>query len=158
MITELLIAGCHDNFGSTLELDTLLYPLSKFHWYYDMVGERPPKHQQAGSWKAPKFVEALPIEMEGEILSSTTTEYWTRRKALMQKIIPPQDNISYDHVKFLMKVDGDVAQYYVFTTVESNVGALDVAIGSPTVSEFQLSFECKEGYWRNVATDAYVVL
>jgi len=157
MITSLYVAGAVDSFSGTLELDTLTYPLQKFAWEYATVGDRPARHQQAGSWDAPKFVEYMSITMEGEILASTTSAYWTARKALLQKIIPPRANTLYNHVKFLLTVDGDAEVYYTFAVLEQNVGALE-ATGAPTVSQFQLMFESHEGYWQKSSDNSYVVI
>ena len=157
MITSLFVASSADSYATTLELDTLLYPLRRFSWEYQMDGDNVPKTQQAGSWKAPKFVSSLPIEMEGTILADTTSEFWTRRKALLAKVIPAFANVIFDHVKFLLTVDGDAEVYYAFAVLEQSVGALEVT-GSPTISDFQLMFNCREGYWRKSSDNSYVII
>jgi hypothetical protein len=85
------------------------------------------------------------------ILADTTSQFWTRRKALAAKIIPPPDDPpypEYDHVRFIAQFDGDGNTYYADAVLRSNIGALEVT-GAPTIQEFELMFECRAGYWTN---------
>lgn len=157
MITSIYVAGAHDNYAGTTELDTLLYPLQRFSWEYVTSGYAARKPYGAGRWKTRRDVEYMTIQVGGEILASSTSEYWTRRKALMTDIIPPPTNEDYDHVKFLLTVDGDATQYYAMCILDQNLGALE-SDGSPTVSAFELSFECREGYWKSVSGDVVTIL
>jgi hypothetical protein len=157
MITSLYIYGVHDNFTSSLELDDLNYPIQHFSWEYVTSGMTARKSQGSGRWKTYQDVEYMPINMKGEILADTTSSFWTKRKSLLQKVIPPQGNTEFDHVKFVLTVDGDATQYYAFCILEQNLGAL-TASGSPTVQEFDLTFECREAYWRKVSDNSYVVI
>lgn len=157
MITSLFVSCADDNFVDQLELDTLDFPLQKMSWVYEMEGAEIGKMQAPGrhSWR--KDVRHLPIDMEGEILADTTSSYWTKRKSLMAKIIPSPTNIVYDPIKFKLKVDGDSETYYAFCVLQSNIGALE-ATGAPTVTEFQLGFSCRFGYWRRESDDVAVRL
>lgn len=151
MITSLYVCGVSDSFASSLELDTLLYPLFKFHWYYETSNAQFPKSNSPGSWKTRSRVQVMNIECNGVILADTTAEFWTRRKALAAKIIPPPTDApypNYDHVRFIAQFDGDGNTYYADAILTSNIGALEVT-GAPTIQEFELMFECREGYWTN---------
>lgn len=155
MITSLYVSCADDNFIEQLELDTLVYPLQKFSWPYETDGAEIGKMQSPGRHSWHKFVRNLPIDLEGEILADSTSQFWTRRKALLEKIIPEPTGTVYDPVKFRMTVDGDSNVYYAFCVLESMVGAL-TASGSPTVSEFMLGFSCRFGYWRRESDDVAV--
>lgn len=149
MITNLFIAGVSDLYATTIELDTLVYPLQKFHWIYEGETNRFPRSNQPGSWKTRGRVEAMTIEIAGDILADTTAQWFTRRKALMQRIIPPPIDPpypEYDHTRFIATFDGDAIVYYADGVLMSNIGALE-ADGAPTVSQFELMFECRDGYW-----------
>lgn len=149
MITQLLCAGVSDLYATTIELDDLIYPLNKFSWYPELGNSRFPKSNAPGSWKTRSRTQTMTIEISGAILGSTTAEYWTRRKALAAKIIPPPDDPAYpefDHTRFIATFDGDATVYYADCILTSNIGALE-STGAPTVSEFELMFECREGYW-----------
>ena len=151
MITSLFVASVSDGYASTLELDTLLYPLFKFGWTYETANSQFPKSNSSGSWKSRSRVQTMTIECNGVILADTTSQFWTRRKALAAKIIPPPDDAAYpefDHVRFSALFDGDGTTYYSDAILTSNIGALEVT-GAPTIQEFQLTFESRDGYWRS---------
>ena len=152
MITSLFVAGVADGYASSLELDTLLYPLFKFGWVYETGGSQFPKSNSPGSWKTRSRVQTMTIECNGVILASTTSAFWSQRKALAAKVIPPPSDAAYpeyDHVRFIAQFDGDGNTYYADAILTSNIGALDVAINSPTIAEFELMFSCRDGYWTN---------
>lgn len=157
MITLLYVSCAVDGFSAQLELDDLNYPLQKFDWSYQMEGAEIGKMQAPGRHNWRKDVRYLPIDLEGEILANTTTEFWDKRKALMQKVIPAFDNIEPNPVKFRLQVDGDSNFYYAFCVQETNVGALE-ATGAPTVQEFQLGFSCRFGYWRREIDDSPAII
>lgn len=151
MITSLFVAGISDVYATSLELDTLLYPLFKFGWTYETSNTGFPKSNSSGSWKTRSRVQTMTIECNGVILADTTAQFWTRRKALAAKIIPPPDDApypEYDHVRFIAQFDGDGNTYYTDAILKSNIGALEVT-GAPTIQEFELMFESRDGYWTN---------
>lgn len=161
MITSLFVCNVSDGYASSLEMDTLLYPLFKFGWTYGTGNSQFPKSNSPGSWKTRSRVQVMTIEMNGVILADTTSQFWTRRKALAAKVIPPPTDAAYpeyDHVRFIAQFDGDGNTYYADAILISNIGALDVAVQSPTVEEFELMFECRDGYWRNGLGGSLVVI
>ncbi len=159
MITSIHIAGVHDSYAGEIELDDLNYPLTKFNWTPEVTGGDFPKTNSPGSWKTRKMVEDMTIECNGTILADTTSSWWTKYKALKLDIVPPPTNpVDFDHVRLRLVMDGDATNYYAYCVLESNIGALDVAIGSPTVSEFQLMFSCREGYWSSGNLGPLVVI
>lgn len=152
MISSLFVCSVSDSYASSLELDTLLYPIFKFGWTYETSNTPFQKSNSSGSWKTRSRVNAMTIECNGVILADTTSQFWTRRKALAAKVIPPPNDAAYpnkDHVRFIAQFDGDGNTYYADAILVSNIGALDVAVNSPTVEEFELTFECRDGYWTN---------
>lgn len=160
MITSLYVAGVADGYASTLEMDTLLYPLFKFGWTYETSGSQFPRSNSPGSWKTRSRVQHMTIEMNGVILADTTAQFWTRRKALAAKIIPPPVDApypEYDHVRFIAQFDGDGTTYYADAILRSNIGALEVT-GAPTIQEFETMFECRNGYWTAGLGGAKVVI
>jgi hypothetical protein len=159
MITSLYVSGVSDAYASTLELDTLIYPLFKFGWTPELEASQFPKTNSYGSWKTRSKVNEMTIEMNGAILADTTSDFWTRRKALMAKIIPPPTiaGVEMDHVRFIATFDGDATTYYADAILESNIGALE-ATGAPTIQEFQCMFVSREGYWRDGLAGSAVVI
>ena len=150
MITTLFVSGVADNYTSQVELDTLIYPLFKFGWTPELNSGEFPKTNSSGSWKSRSKVDAMTIEMNGAILADTTSDFWTRRKALVAKLVPPPTFVGteLDHVRFAATFDGDGTTYYADCILQSNIGALE-ATGAPTIQEFQTMFTCRDGYWRS---------
>jgi hypothetical protein len=148
MITSLVMKNAVDNFSSSLAIDTNVYPLRIFHWNPEMDGADIGKMQAPGrhSWR--KDVRHMPIDMEGTILATDTSAYWTARKALVAKATHDPANLIYDPIKFELTLDGDGEVYYAFCVCESWAAPLDVAIGSPTISEFQGLYSCRAGFWK----------
>lgn len=153
MITSLVVKNAVDSFSTSLALDTIDangvgFPLRVFNWPPQLDGAEVPKMQAPGRWPAHKHVRNMQIAVEGSILARTTTEYWTQRKSLMKYCFPSPINTLYDPIKFEMVIDGDATTYYAFCVLDDAIGALDVnATHSPTVSEFQLTYSCRAGYW-----------
>jgi len=153
MITSIVVKNAVDSFATSIALDTIDgsgvgYPLEVFSWHPVMDGADIGKMQAPGQWPWQKYVRNMPITIEGTILARTTTEYWTQRKALMNKCFPAPNNTVYDPIKIEMVIDGDANTYYAFCVLDDAVGALDVeTTHSPTVTKFQLSYSCRAGYW-----------
>lgn len=149
MITSLYVAGVYDSYASSIEMDTLIYPLFHFGWTPELSSGNFPKTNSSGSWKTRSKVETMTIEMNGVILADDTATFWTRRKALAQKLIPPPafTGSELDHIRFIATFDGDATPYYADAILISNIGALE-ATGAPTIQEFQTQFSCRDGYWR----------
>jgi hypothetical protein len=154
------MAGIVDTYASSIELDTLVYPLQKFSWTYEITNSKFGKTNSSGCWKTRSRVQTMTIELNGEILSDSTSQFWTRRKALMAKAIPPPTDAAYpeyDHTRFIATFDGDGTTYYADGILISNIGALE-ATGAPTVQAFQLTYECRDGYWTAGLGGARVVI
>jgi len=129
-----------------VELDTLTYPLQKFSWEYPIVGDDVQRPFSAGQYDTRKSVGSMTIDCEGEIVQTTTTLYWTARKALVAKVIPLYSQISYNHSTIKLTLDGD-SQVYIAQVVLSSYSIPLAATGAPTISPFQFSWTCNKGYW-----------
>jgi hypothetical protein len=134
--------------GNGLELDTLTYPLQLLTWAYVMAGDDISRPFTSGRYNTRKSVNHMTIDCEGEIIATTTTAYWQARKSLVAAVIPAQEQPfgTYHHSILNMKLD-DSASIYVANVVLSSYSIPLAAKGSPTVSPFQFSWTCNEGYW-----------
>jgi hypothetical protein len=147
MITSILIRNAIDAYASSLALDDLVYPLSKFEFPPIMEGSKIGKQQNPGRWPTRRYVREMDITIEGRILATDTSDYWVKRKALMVKAVPDPTNTAYDPIRIDLVIDGDGNTYTAQCSLESLGGALDVALASPQMSEFQLQYSCSAGYW-----------
>jgi hypothetical protein len=144
MITSIYIWDAANLSG--VELDTLTYPLQKFSWEYPIVGDDVMRPFASGQYDTRKSVGSMTIDCEGTIVTNSTTDYWTARKALVAKVLPLADQISYNHSTLKLKVDGDT-QEYIAEIVLSSYSIPLASTGAPTISEFQFSWTCNKGYW-----------
>ena len=132
---------------SSVELDTLTYPLQKFSWEYPMAGDTIPRPFSAGRHNSRKSVGYMTLDCEGEILGSSTSNYWANRKALVTKVLPAriQTPSVYRHSYIELTLD-DSTIYHADLQLASYSIPL-AATGAPTISPFMFSWEINEGYW-----------
>ena len=138
-------------------MDEFPYPLQKFDWTYSIVGDDVPKPFSAGNYDTRKNVGPMTIDMEGEIVESSTTAYWSRRQALLQDVVPNHDQPAGTtrHSQLIIKLDnwgGSGGQQFSADVQLSSFSIPIAAKGSPTISPFMFSWTCNAGYWTNTST------
>jgi len=135
---------------------TLKYPVSEFTWTDPTRGDDLPKMQEAGMHDRYKNIDSMGITMVGDILGSTTTEYWTNRKALLAIVIPKPGSLFRYHGTIEIKLDGDSETYWCNVDLEDRDTPLEAFY--PTVSPFQFQWTNNFGYWRKLSdnTVAYI--
>jgi len=146
-------------FNDYVTLDDLTYPCQKLTWEYPIVGDSQPRPFTAGRHDSRKNVGVMTLDVEGEIFTNTTTNYWIARKALARLVLPPavQTPSIYSHSILRMQIDGDTTWYRADVQLTSYSIPL-AATGAPTVSPFMFSWECNFGYWMNESTGQAVYL
>lgn len=63
--------------------------VKSFVWTPRLAGSFPPKLNAAGSWPANTDVRDLVIDLEGMIIGSSPSDYWSQRGTLMDSVVPP---------------------------------------------------------------------
>lgn len=143
---------------TTLQLDEFPYPLQKCDWDYGMESASFQKQQTYGRWDAYARVGVMNIEMEGEIVTDTTTAYWTARRNLVELVVPNSQQLVRKHSRIYIELEnGSGVSYYADVQLEHYQIPI-AATGSPTVSPFQFSWTCNKGYWTVTNTQALVRL
>ena len=145
MITKIEVWDA--NHISSVELDTLTYPLQKFAWEYPIVGDTIPRPFSSGRHDTRKSVGYMTLDCEGEILGSSTSNYWVNRKALVAKILPAraQTPSVYRHSYIEVTLD-DSTKYHADLQLTSYSVPMTTT-GAPTISPFMFSWEINVGYW-----------
>lgn len=128
---------------------TLKYPVRHFTWSQPTRGDDLPKMQAAGQHDRYRNIDKMLIVMEGDILGTTTTDYWTNRKALMNVAIPKPGQIFRYGGTLEIKLDGDSETYWCNVDLED----YDVPTEAlyPTRTPFQFQWTNPYGYWRKLS-------
>jgi len=157
VITEFLVYNAAG--VTTVSLDTLTYPCQKLTWEYPIVGDSMQRPFSAGRHDSRKNVGMMTIDVEGEIVTNSTSSYWTARKALVSCVLPlkVQTPTVYRHSAIRMVIDGDSDHYWADVQLTSYSIPL-ATTGAPTVSPFMFSWECNAGYWTSQNTGQAVLL
>ena len=132
------------------------YPVERFVWHQSTRGDGLPKMETPGQHDSYTDVDVLPLEMEGHFLTTDTTEYWVRRKALMAILVPQNARVYRYHSHCQIKLDGDSETYWANLTLKDFDAPLEA--NYPTVTPFHFQWEIKYGYWRKLSdnTAAYI--
>lgn len=130
-----------------VDLDDLSLPLQKFSWEYPIVGDTLGRPFSAGRHDTRKTVNFMTLDAEGEILGSSTSDYWSKRKGLCNVALPRAAQTVYRHSYIEITLD-DSTTYHADLQLASFSIPL-AATGAPTVSPFMLSWEVNVGYWLN---------
>lgn len=148
MITTMTFVAANGVNTVTLNDDTN-YPVNKLSWEYPTDGADISKAQTYGQWPTRKFVRKMPIECEGWILSSSSSNYWSVRKALLLAIVPNPSNTSTNHGRLSITFD-DNSSYFADVTLVGFQVPLEAL--APTMTPFQFQWEAQLGYWTNYST------
>jgi len=152
MITSIHVYDA--NLLNSIELDEFPYPLNvSFKWDYPISGDTIQRPFSAGRHDTRQSVQFMTIDCEGEIVETTTTAYWTSRKALVECVLPTmvQPAGLYRHSQIRLVIDGDATVY----TADVQLTSYSIPLttdGAPTVSPFMFSWTCNLGYWTNSST------
>jgi hypothetical protein len=125
------------------------YPVEEFIWHNSTRADSPPNLQAQGGHYHHAYLDPMSIEMRGHILSTDTSDYWVKRKALLAAVVPlPTDSGRYTG-KISMQIDGDSSTYYANVILKD----WDIPLQAlyPTVTAFQIQWENPFGYWRTTA-------
>lgn len=130
----------------------LKYPVRRFEWTQPTRGDDLPKLATAGMHDRYKDVEAMAIEMEGDILGNETDDYWVNRKALLAVVIPTNDHIYRYHGHLQIKLDGDGETYWCNVDLDEYDAPLEAFY--PTRTPFLFQWTNNFGYWRKLSDNS----
>jgi len=147
MLTSVIL---RDAFSiNSITVNDATYPLNKFDWNQDMVGDDLRRMDGPGRHLNYKHPETLPISMEGHILADSTSAYWTARKALLAVVIPDPIQTTAIHGTIRIQIDGDTEVYYVEVVLKD--WAIPLEALYPTVTPFMFQWESFTGYWNKLS-------
>lgn len=130
---------------NSIAVNNATYPLHDFTWHGEMVGDNLRRMDGPGLHANYKYVQDMPINMEGAILADSTSAYWTARKNLLNIVIPDFTQTLPIHGSIRMQIDGDSEIY--FTRVMLEDWDVPLAALYPTVTQFQFQWTSIDGYW-----------
>lgn len=134
-----------------------VYPVKKFDWDYEEEGDQLPHMESSGQWDNWINTRRMLIDCEGTIVCTTTTAYWTARKNLAKVVVAKQGvQTVRRHSRILMSLDGDGTIYYADVNLDD--WSLPIEANYPTVGPFKFQWTCNFGYWRNLSSNAAVIL
>lgn len=136
--------------------DDEYYPVERFTWHPEMVGDARAKLKGPGRHLNFREVEVMPIEMEGHIKANTTELYWQARKDLLNIVVPDVEQLAPWHGYVMFKYNGDSNTYY------QRVHLVHYEIPTealyPTVTPFRFEWDGLDGYWLTLGTNVAVKL
>jgi hypothetical protein len=159
MITALSISSYNSAGGSfDLYQDPMKFAVTKFDWSYPTAGEGLAKFQQPGKWDNNSYVDAMPINLEGDIVGNDSSDYIVQRKLFLAAVVPAlatQAGIR-NHSRITITFAGDANQYFADVQLKTFSAPLEGMF--PSVSSVLCGWECNYGYWRNLGSGAAVIL
>jgi len=132
------------------------FKVESFTWSPRVAGESVPKLQATGRHPGQFDPQELVLDLEGRLVGSTPTDYWTQRLALLKAIVPPQNRSRtiYEHGTITITPPGQAAVYVLV-----NLSEYDFPVGVlGRTSEYRFSWVAPFGYWRKVSDDSVVIL
>ena len=138
--------------------DPVRFPITDFTWTQPTKGDGIPKMERPGQHDRYSQVEVMAINMEGDIVASTTPEYWVNRKELLAVTVPDfEDSQIYRfHSHIQIKIDGDPETYYANVVLKDWEAPMEAL--HPSVTPFQFQWENPFGYWRKVSTNTVAII
>lgn len=131
--------------------DDLYYPVEVFTWHPEWIGEQHGKLKGPGRHASYSEVETLVIQMEGHIKADTTDDYWVRRKALLNVVVPDADQLLPWHGYVQWSPDGDTETYYQKVHLVECEVPMEALY--PTVTPFRFEWEGLDGYWLKLSNN-----
>lgn len=131
----------HQQGGTPIELNTLIYPVHHFFVEPIMSSNTPKKkRQRPGSWPTFNFPTGMSIDVEGAILGTDTANYIANREVWMDRIYVPDDVQTIRRHGFLrVQYDGWGSYGDVDCHVTQASAPLSTDYGW-SVSEFRINF------------------
>ena len=135
---------------------TVKFPIHDFTWSQPTRGDALPKMESPGQHDRYSDIDAMALNMEGDIVGSTTTEYWTNRKELLACVVPAKEHVYRYHSHIQIKIDGDSETYWCNVTLEEWEAPMRALY--PTVTEFQFQWSNPYGYWRKLSDNSVAII
>lgn len=127
------------------------YPVELFTWTPGFVGDQRAKLKGPGRHWTFRDIEALDIQMEGHIKADTTNDYWAKRMALLNIVIPDAEQLAPFHGYLMFKTNDDPETYYQRIHLDHYEVPTEALY--PTVTPFRFEWSGLEGYWLKLSND-----
>ena len=155
--------------GSAVELNTTdgsgnhLYPLSQFEIITNMDVHDAKKMAAPGQWPTFTYMDAMTIHAEGRILgigandAARSTDYITKRLALMDAIMPPVTLLTSRH-HAVLRVRFDGMSEDADTNVVTIQQSMPLAALFPASSDYLITWKSFEPYFTGVSSSTKYLL
>jgi len=136
--------------------EPLKFAITQLDWNYPTEGDGLPKFQEPGKWDNNSYVQALPINLEGDIVGDDSSDYIVQRRLFLAAITPAIEMTQRNHSRITIQMAGDGTTY--FADVQLKTLSVPMVAGYPSVTSVTVGWECNFGYWRNLSTGSAVIL
>jgi hypothetical protein len=141
--------------GSTVTLNDLVYPVREFDVETLIDVRDYKKMAQPGEWSVYAYPGAMTIHCEGSILGTSSSDYVTKRLALLDAILPPIATLtSRIHGTVRIQMDGwtETADAEVIVTQQS----IPMKANYPAISDFMITWKAFLPYFEgNTSSTKY---
>jgi len=140
------------------ETNPVRFPVKGFTWTQPTKGDALPKMEEPGQHFRFSDVDVMALNMEGDIVGNSTSDYWVNRKELLAVVIPQPSylHLYRFHSRLDVKVDGDSETYYCYVILKEHEEPMSTA--GYSVSPFQFQWENVFGYWRKLSNNAVALI
>lgn len=157
MLTALSYEADAGTITFTVGTATGAYRVSEFTFDPEVSGDDIPMMESSGQWDAYRRVRRMTISVEGMLVGTSATDYWTRRATLMGVVLPDQGSTQPIVQGTVFATFPGQSEVYAPAVLTDYSAPVRVADGV-TSSRYQLVFVNDYGYWRAVSGDAVVKL
>lgn len=137
--------------GGSITLNDLVYPVHQFD-VETMIDNRDAKKMaQPGEWPVYAYPGSMTIHCEGRILGASSSDYVTKRLALLDAILPPIATLtSRIHGTVRIQMDGwaETADAEVIVTQQS----VPMRAMYPSISDFMITWKAFLPYFEGNST------
>lgn len=134
-----------------------VFKVESFNARPRVEGEGAPKLQTQGRW--PSFLDPreMIVDLEGKLVGSSPSDYWTKRSDLLDAIVPPAGytRTVREHSKLTATFPGQSAVYLDVCLLDYD---FPVTSQLGRASDYRFSWVAYFGYWRTVSGDTPVRL
>lgn len=144
------------NGSATVDLLGAGYKIKSLEWDYNYGGDEYPKQQAPANHPAHSFARALTLTLAVQVVGSSESDYWTKRKALIAAfLVDDGAQTAYYHGTLTGTPHGQSSMY-----VKVNVTGIQAPHAPDEAGAFTstvtFTMRADRGYWLKVSDDSAV--
>lgn len=160
ILTALTHASAHGGGSvswSVGDTRTGAYKVKSFNARPRLEGSGLPILNSPGRWPTNLVPREMVVDLEGLLVGSDPSDYWTKRAALIKSVVPPP-TMNFDtrfHGTLTATFPGQSAVY-----LEVSLADMEAVITAQSgrSGEYRFSWVAWFGYWRKVSDDSVVLI